>query len=176
MQKSMVQALGAQKWITLTQHSSTEICLKHLKSLGYRVIASDLGSDSKPIGEVKWPIGKNGDHNNNAVGRIAIVMGSEKDGISETVRCQADSLFYLPMKGFAQSFNLGVASAITCAHLDAIGTLNPNICSKIKQRILLTWLVRSAEGSMPLLRKAGLDVGYQKKPPYAVICGVSARP
>jgi hypothetical protein len=102
-------------------------------------------------------------------------MGSEKTGISDAMRAQADDLFHLPMKGFAESFNLAAASAITCAYLDAMGVLVPCLPHSLKRRILLTWLARSVDGSMPLLRKAGLDVGNDRKPPYAIICGVNAR-
>lgn len=198
MQKSMVQALGSQKWLTLTQHASTTACLDVLKSQGYRVVASDLGETSKPIGDLQWRQFsrghsseeknvwdetkdkniENGEHGENCEGgpRIAVVMGSEKTGISTYMRHQADELFHLPMKGFAESFNLAAASAITCAYLDAMGVLAPSLDASLKRRILLTWLARSVDGSMPLLRKAGLDVGTNRKPPYAVICGVNSRP
>jgi tRNA (guanosine-2'-O-)-methyltransferase len=189
MQKSMVQALGSQKWLTLTQHSSTNSCLQELESQGYRVIASDLSATSKPVGEIPWSQGctessntvddycKNlAPANEDENVKVAIVMGSEKTGISSTMRMQANELFYLPMKGFAESFNLAAATAITCAHLDAMHLLKPSLPVPMKRRILLTWLTRSVDGSMPLLRKAGLNVGTNRKPPYAVICGVNAKP
>ena len=207
----MVQALGSQKWLTLTQHTSTTACLDSLKSQGYCIIASDLSENSKPIGALQWhscsrgdsddAAGSpnrgmfhersdenvksvdnvdnnmdNGDSRNECDTRIAIVMGSEKTGISQSMRNQADELFHLPMKGFAESFNLAAASAITCAYLDAMNLLTPSLIPPLKRRILLTWLVRSVDGSMPLLRKAGLNVGLDRKPPYAVICGVNSRP
>lgn len=193
MQKSMVQALGSQKWLSLTQHTSTGSCLQALKRQGYHVIASDLSPSSKPLGSIQW-----GDSTPDASTRsspcghpatvesearptssefkIAVVMGNEKSGISDDMRSQADELFYLPMKGFAESFNLAAASAITCAYLDAMHVLVPSLTPSLKRRILLTWLARSVDGSMPLLRKAGLEVGNNRKPPYAVVCGVSAKP
>jgi len=194
MQKSMVQALGSQKWLSLTQHSSTTSCLEMLKSQGYHVIASDLSASSKPIGSIKWRDSKSVTSTLNSPCRaqeaavtadtsassgglkIAVVMGNEKSGISDDMRSQADELFYLPMKGFAESFNLAAASAITCAYLDSMQVLTPSLAPSLKRRILLTWLARSVDGSMPLLRKAGLEVGGKRKPPYAVVCGVSARP
>jgi hypothetical protein len=46
-------------------------------------------------------------------------MGNEERGISDKMRQLADSTFYLPMCGFAESFNLSVATAITLAYMSA---------------------------------------------------------
>ena len=46
-------------------------------------------------------------------------MGNENSGISQEMRDLADETFTLPMCGFAESFNLSVATAITLAHLSA---------------------------------------------------------
>ena len=53
---------------------------------------------------------------------ICIVMGNEERGISKTLRNLADETFYLPMCGFAESFNLSVATAITLAYMKAAST------------------------------------------------------
>ncbi len=50
---------------------------------------------------------------------ICIVMGNEERGISDEMRSVADETFYLPMCGFAESFNLSVATAITLAYMSA---------------------------------------------------------
>ncbi len=102
-------------------------------------------------------------------------MGSEGYGISEEMRSSADALFFIPMKGFAESFNLAAASAIVCAYLDAQGALQPDMGPNVKRRLLLTWLARSVESSMAVLRKAGLKV-EGSRPPYELICGMSTRP
>ena len=46
-------------------------------------------------------------------------MGNEDRGISEEMRNLADETFTLPMCGFAESFNLSVATSITLAHMSA---------------------------------------------------------
>lgn len=188
MQRSMVQAMGSQKWLTLVQHQDSKDCIEKLRSQGYHIIASDLGEKSRSISELKW-IGHNvksvlqdcscqdpDNEKNMEQRKLAIVMGSESNGISNEMRNLADELFHLPMKGFAESFNLSAATAITCGYLDAMGMLGPHLKSTTKRRILLTWLARSVDGSMPILRRAGLKVGDSRRPSYASICGVSARP
>lgn len=49
-------------------------------------------------------------------------MGNEDRGISDEMRQLADETFYLPMSGFAESFNLSVATAITLAYMSAVST------------------------------------------------------
>ena len=46
-------------------------------------------------------------------------MGNEERGISEEMRRLADKTFTLPMCGFAESFNLSVATSITLAHMSS---------------------------------------------------------
>lgn len=91
-------------------------------------------------------------------GKIVIVMGNEETGITNTMRENADGLFYIPMKGFAESLNLSVASAVMCAVLDAKGVLFPDMDRTTKNRIMLTWMLRSVKGSLPILRRAGLNI------------------
>ena len=43
---------------------------------------------------------------------VCVVMGNEDRGISDEARCCADKRFVLPMRGFAESFNLSVAWAV----------------------------------------------------------------
>ena len=43
----------------------------------------------------------------------AIVFGNEKDGVSQEMLDAADQAVIIPMSGFAQSFNVSVAAAIT---------------------------------------------------------------
>ena len=81
------------------------------------VLASDLNPNAVDIREVDWS--QFGDT------PLCIVMGNEERGISSTMREElADMTFTLPMCGFAESFNLSVATAITLAHLSAASSNN----------------------------------------------------
>ena len=44
--------------------------------------------------------------------KIALVVGNEKDGVSETALSNADRIIKIPMRGFVQSLNVSVAAAI----------------------------------------------------------------
>jgi tRNA C32,U32 (ribose-2'-O)-methylase TrmJ len=81
-----------------------------LKDEGYHILCTDVNPESKDIRDVDWDAsGK----------KICIIMGNEQYGVSDQVKALADESFYLPMVGMAESFNLSVATAITCAHLSA---------------------------------------------------------
>ncbi len=196
----MTESLGTQKWLTLTQYTSTDECLSSLKSQGYRIVATDLHTDSKKMQDIDWcgskskkntstdvtTISTNADattcNNSNSnscnTHKIAIVVGNENKGISSETRSKADELFYIPMKGFAESFNLSVACAVICSHLESTGALNTPLDDDTKRRLLLTWLARSVEAAVPILRREGVlqkddDISNHL---YEQICGFSTKP
>jgi tRNA (guanosine-2'-O-)-methyltransferase len=107
--KGMRTAMGSAQWLTLTNHGSTEEAIKQIRDVqGYKIYASDLNPNSKDVREIDWDSGP-----------ICVVMGNEDIGISDEMRELADETFTLPMSGFAESFNLSVATSITLAHMSA---------------------------------------------------------
>lgn len=96
---------GADKWLDVVKWKSTVECVQHLKSKGYRVLATHLDSRAKPIHEIDFST------------PVAWVLGNEKDGISEEMQEFADETVIIPMSGFVQSFNISVAGAISFYHI-----------------------------------------------------------
>jgi tRNA (guanosine-2'-O-)-methyltransferase len=178
-QKTMVQAMGTQKWLTLTQHDDIKVCLEKLKQDGYRVVAADLHSSSIPLQDINWGSTDSDDSTSSqSAVKIAIVMGTEERGISAECRAMADDLFHIPMRGFAESFNVSAASAVVCAFAEAKGALRTPLEPLDQRRLLLTWLTRSVHAGMPLLRQAGLPLVNNhgtRNAPYEMICGVSTK-
>ena len=78
----------------------TADCFDSLHSMGYKIYATDLDATTT-IDEIDLSQ------------KIAIVMGNEHEGISPYAREHADGRVMLPMYGFAQSFNISVAAALT---------------------------------------------------------------
>ena len=114
--RGMRTAVGSAKWLTLRNHASTADAVRALKEQqNCRILASDLNPNSIDIRTMNW----DGDGDDDDDRPICIVMGNEERGISEEMRELADETFTLPMVGFAESFNLSVATAITLAHLSA---------------------------------------------------------
>jgi tRNA (guanosine-2'-O-)-methyltransferase len=144
----MGSAMGTQKWLTLNSETNTFEALTKLREQGFRIAASDIHESSKSVNEIDW-----------CAQKTVIVMGNEDRGISGTVKLMADERFFIPMKGFAESLNLSAASAITCAVLESQGALKPSIDPLQRKRLLLTWMARTVQGSIPILRQhAGLPI------------------
>lgn len=161
---SMFEALGAQKWMSLKQHRRTTECLQELKARGYRIAVTDIHhADAKPVGDIDWKAQK-----------TAIVLGNERDGVTEEARSMADIHFYLPMKGFAESLNVSAFCASLMAMLETQGCLGPDMDESQRQRILLTWLARTVPKSPALLRHSGLPLQTERL--YENIAGYTTRP
>lgn len=91
---------GADKWVETRKWKSTSACVENLKSRGYRVVATHLSPDARPIEQIDFSR------------PTALVLGNEKDGITPEMAELADERVILPMYGFVQSFNISVAAAL----------------------------------------------------------------
>jgi tRNA G18 (ribose-2'-O)-methylase SpoU len=112
--RGMRTAVGSAQWLSINNHASSVAAVKKLREeQNCRIYASDLNPNSKDIRTIDWSAAENSDQ------PICIVMGNENAGISDEMRELVDGTFTLPMSGFAESYNLSVATAITLAHLSA---------------------------------------------------------
>lgn len=99
-------SLGSDKWINLHYYkkkneNNTITCIEKLKSDGYKIIATHPHKNEISLSEY---IPKE---------KIALVFGTEKEGISEDIKNAADHFLTIPMYGFTESYNISVAAAIT---------------------------------------------------------------
>lgn len=166
--KNTRTAMGSAKWITLHSHSSTASALKTLRGQGFKIYASDLNPNAKDIHTLDW--GSNNNNNGNSKiydDKICIVMGNEEMGISDEMREGADVTFFVPMVGFAESFNLSVSTAIILAHLtakggDNQGPIKPGDLDHHEVNCLrLKWMMNSMTHKKlgkALLKKHGLNL------------------
>jgi tRNA (guanosine-2'-O-)-methyltransferase len=154
--RGMRTAMGSAKWLSLKNHASTQEAVVDIRDKrGYKIFASDLNPNSKDIRDLNWDSGP-----------ICVVMGNEDRGITDEMRALADETFTLPMVGFAESFNLSVATAITLAHMSAkskhgCGPLRPGNLTEDETRCLyLKGLMNSLpqwkQGQAILKQKGGI--------------------
>jgi tRNA (guanosine-2'-O-)-methyltransferase len=163
---------GSAKWLSVTEHATASGCVAALKAQGYRVLASDLkpGTEPLPIQEVDW-----------AGQKVAVVMGNEERGITDEMRVACDGTYYVPMKGFAESFNLSVGTAVTLAFLDSLGGLkHGDLPQGEKELLYLRWLIKSVPQGAAILRREGLlkdegDVAEAAKGSKTTIMGFKLR-
>jgi len=101
--------VGSAKWLTLKKYnhkeSNTLDCMQHLKSQGYKIIATSPRKNDCSLHELKLD------------GKIALMFGKEKEGLSETALQNADGFMKIPMYGFVESLNISVSAAISLQHL-----------------------------------------------------------
>ena len=94
---------GAHSWIEVHEFSTTRECVAELRDKNYEIWATDLDAGAIAATPDTMPA---------IPSKLALVMGRETDGISDEMRDLADRLIYLPMYGFTESFNLGVATGM----------------------------------------------------------------
>ena len=88
----------------------------------------------------------------------ALVFGNERRGCSRALTELSDASFYLPMSGFTQSFNIGVALSMSLAA--AIGTghfQTGGLTEDVRAELLGRWLLRDVKASRSLLALAGIE-------------------
>jgi tRNA (guanosine-2'-O-)-methyltransferase len=100
--------MGSTKWMNLYKYhgkeNNTPDALNTLKKQGYRIVATTPHKNDCVITDLDLSKGK-----------IALVMGTEIDGITDDVFAMADEFVKIPMFGFTESFNISVTAAM-CLH------------------------------------------------------------
>ncbi|MCU0418099.1 MAG: RNA methyltransferase [Cyclobacteriaceae bacterium] len=101
---------GSHHWVNLIRHKgrgrdNTRACFQHLKEKGYQIVVTDPAPDGLSIFDV--PVDK----------PVALVMGNEWKGISDSARAYTDQKVHIPMAGFTESLNISVSSAICLSTL-----------------------------------------------------------
>jgi 23S rRNA (guanosine2251-2'-O)-methyltransferase len=95
---------GAVEHLAVVQVNNLVNALKSLKERGVWVIGLDIGPSIAPIDQV--------DMNR----PLALVLGSEGEGIRRLVRDTCDLLVTLPMRGAVESLNVATVGSITLYH------------------------------------------------------------
>lgn len=130
---------GSEKWLDIYRHTSTETAFSKLRERGYKIYATDL-QETQPIDEIDF-----------STGRSAVVFGNERDGISDKARRLVDASFKLPMRGFAQSFNISVAAALTFQTIHrqrkAHGIQNGDLSADEKLIVRAHYYLRTLDGA-----------------------------
>ena len=84
----------------IKKHESEEAACTFLKSRGFHLVAAHLNEDAVDYKDVDY------------TQPIAIVLGTELFGVSETTLSFVDQQINIPMMGVTQSLNVSVACAI----------------------------------------------------------------
>lgn len=123
-----------------------------MKNDGRAIWATDLSSDSVSLEEPGFSVPE----------KVAIVMGNETDGVSKEMLEAAEKRIYLPIHGFSESLNLGIASALV---LQKLFYLCPgargNLTEDEKEVLRKDWYSKLAKNDVQEL----LYTSYLERPP-----------
>lgn len=93
-------AQGSGKWVELHCHPDLDTAFAHLRAGGFQVLAAHLGPGARSYTEADY------------TRPTALLLGQEKDGVSEEAASRADGAIVIPMAGMVASLNVSVAAAL----------------------------------------------------------------
>ena len=126
---------GAETWVKVEKMPNNLDSLKEIKNRGYKILAVSPENNATmlPDYEVKEP--------------IALVFGTELEGVSDEILDFADETLAIPMYGFTKSFNVSVAAAI-CMYELKQKLMKSGIEYKLSDEKLLELKIRWAKNSI----------------------------
>lgn len=91
---------GAETWVEVEKMPHRLDSLQEIKNRGYKILAVSPENNAVmlPDYDLKEP--------------VALVFGTEKEGVTDEILDFADETLAIPMYGFTKSFNVSVAAAI----------------------------------------------------------------
>lgn len=102
-------ALGSSKWLNLTKYNeqdqNTIACFDQLRSKGYKIVATTPHTQDQMLDDLDLDQ------------KVALVYGTELEGLSDVAMENADAYVKIPMYGFTESFNISVSAALSIYHL-----------------------------------------------------------
>lgn len=125
---------GAERWLDLRRHPSPEAAVAALREKGFRVYVATMRGDAAPAELRSLP-------------RVALVFGNEQSGASERLLASCDGRCTIPMRGFAQSFNVSVAAALALYELtrERGGDLDARERAELRARFMMLSVERAVE-------------------------------
>lgn len=98
-------AVGAAETVPYFEVNNVAQTLQSLQQLGYWVVGTGVGEESQALSEFSLD------------GPTVVVMGAEGDGMRRLTTEQCDYLVEIPMRGYVESLNVSVATAVVLYHL-----------------------------------------------------------
>ena len=139
---------GAETWVEVEKLPHHLDSLKEIKNRGYKILAFSPENNATmlPHYQINEP--------------VALVFGTELEGVTDEILEFADETLAIPMYGFTKSFNVSVAAAI-CVYELKQKLIKSNIDYKLSEEKLWRMKVRWAVNSI----RSGVEIltDFQKK-------------
>ncbi len=135
---------GAENWVEVERLSHNLESLKQIKNRGYKIVAVSPENNAKQLSDF------------NISEPIALVFGTEKEGVSKEILDFADETLAIPMYGFTKSFNVSVAAAICVYDLRQkleSSKINFKLSEDKLWEMKVRWAVNSIKSGEQILEK-----------------------
>ena len=121
---------GCDKWLDVVRHDDFVACQVALKARGFKLLVSAIREGGKSLFDLDFS------------SKVALVFGNERFGVSPEVLALADGVFWIPMFGFTQSFNISAAASACISRavawrlekLGRVGDLTPDETLELRER------------------------------------------
>jgi tRNA (guanosine-2'-O-)-methyltransferase len=143
---------GADTWVEVEKLPRNMESFQKIKDKGYKIVVVSLENNAKmlPEYEITEP--------------IALVFGTEMEGVSQEILDFADETLAIPMYGFTRSFNVSVAASL-CMYELKQKLMKSDIEYKLNEEKLLKmkirWAVNSVKSGKQILAKYLKDTKIQ---------------
>ncbi|MCY0977969.1 RNA methyltransferase [Chryseobacterium wangxinyae] len=135
---------GADTWVEVEKLPRNMESFQKIKDKGYKIVVVSLENDAKmlPDYEITEP--------------IALVFGTEMEGVSQEILDFADETLAIPMYGFTRSFNVSVAASL-CMYELKQKLMKSGIDYKLNDekllRMKIRWTVNSIRSGEQIYNK-----------------------
>lgn len=135
---------GAETWVEVEKMSKNIASLKNIKDRGYKILAVSLEKNAVmlPDYQITEP--------------IALVFGTEMEGVSEEVIDFADETLAIPMYGLTRSYNVSVAAGICMYELKQKlikSGIDYKLSEEKRMKMKIRWAVNSMRSGKQIFEK-----------------------
>lgn len=143
---------GADTWVEVERISPDISSIQKIKQNGYKIVAVSPEKQATllPDFKIKEP--------------IALVFGTEWEGVSNEILDMADETLAIPMYGFTQSFNVSVAAAICMYELKQKlikSDIDYFLTDEKRMKLMIRWAIKSIRSGEEVYQKILKDKGWK---------------
>lgn len=135
---------GAENWVEVERLPHNMESLKQIKNRGYKIVAVSPENNATQLSDF------------NISEPVALVFGTEKEGVSAEILDFADETLAISMYGFTKSFNVSVAAAICVYDLRQkleSSEINFKLSEEKLWEMKVRWAVNSIKSGEQILEK-----------------------
>jgi tRNA (guanosine-2'-O-)-methyltransferase len=133
-------ARSAEKWVDVRRYKTGEAAILAVERGGMDLVAARADGELLPEDLANLP-------------RVALVLGNERDGISDPLVAACSRSVRVPMRGFVESLNVSVTAAILLAA--ATANRPGDLDSESRRRLYARGLYFSVPRAEDILRSSG---------------------